>query len=54
MDGKTAALLKEKGISISETLRSNDSHHALLACGGLIITGPTGTNVNDLSVLLIN
>ena len=54
VDGKTAALLKEKGISISETLRNNDSYHALLACGGLIITGPTGTNVNDLSVLLIN
>ena len=54
VDGKTAALLKEKGISISETLRNNDSYHALKACGGLIITGPTGTNVNDLSVLLIN
>jgi len=54
VDGKTAALLKEKGISISLTLRSNDSYHALQACGGLIITGPTGTNVNDLSVLLIN
>lgn len=54
VDGKTAALLKEKGISISEALRSNDSYHALKACGGLIITGPTGTNVNDLSVLLIN
>lgn len=53
VDGRTAAQLKELGISISETLRNNDSYHALKACGGLIITGPTGTNVNDLSVLLI-
>ncbi len=53
VDGSTAALLREKGISISGTLKNNDSYHALQACGGLIITGPTGTNVNDLSVLLI-
>ena len=53
-DGESAALLREQGISISEVLRNNDSYHALKACGGLIVTGPTGTNVNDLSVLLIN
>ena len=34
-------------------LQDNDAYHALQACGGLILTGPTGTNVNDLSVLLI-
>lgn len=54
VDGESAALLRKQGISISETLKNNDSYHALKACGGLIITGPTGTNVNDLSVLLIN
>ena len=54
MDGESAALLRKQGISISEALKNNDSYHALKACGGLIITGPTGTNVNDLSVLLIN
>ena len=27
--------------------------HALKACGGLIVTGPTGTNVNDITVLLV-
>ena len=54
VDGESAALLRKQGISISEALKNNDSYHALQACGGLIITGPTGTNVNDLSVLLIN
>ena len=53
VDYETAAALKEKGISIYETLRSNDAYHALEAIGGLIITGPTGTNVNDVAVALI-
>lgn len=52
-DGGTRAALAAKGISIPDVLRQNDSYHALQACGGLIVTGPTGTNVNDLSVLLI-
>ena len=52
-DGTTAATLRKMGISISDTLRNNDSYHALKRCGGLIVTGPTGTNVNDLSVVLI-
>ncbi len=34
-------------------LAANDSYHALKSCGGLILTGPTGTNVNDLAVILI-
>lgn len=52
-DGHTFELLKEKGISVYQVLQENDSYHALQACDGLIFTGPTGTNVNDLSVLLI-
>ena len=52
-DGRTRAALAAKSISIPDVLRQNDSYHALQACGGLIVTGPTGTNVNDLSVLLI-
>ncbi|MEA4940436.1 MAG: glycerate kinase [Christensenella sp.] len=53
VDGSTAAVLKQKGIHIEEALKENDSYHALEACGGLIKTGATGTNVNDLTVLLI-
>ena len=34
--------------------RNNDAYNALKLTEGLIITGPTGTNVNDVSVLLIS
>ena len=53
VDGKTLSVLCENSISIDRILAENDSYHALKKCGGLIITGNTGTNVNDLSVLLI-
>ncbi len=52
-DGTTAAALREKGISIDAVLKDNDAYHALKAVDGLIFTGPTGTNVNDLTCLLI-
>lgn len=54
VDGDTFYELKKKGISIDNVLDNNDSYNALKASDGLIITGPTGTNVNDLSVVLIN
>lgn len=53
VNGTTKRVLADKGISIFRTIQNNDSYHALDACGGLIRTGATGTNVNDLSVLLI-
>lgn len=53
VDGESSSLLRQQGIVISDVLQKNDSYHALQKCGGLLITGPTGTNVNDLSVLLI-
>ena len=53
VDGSTARVLAEKGISIPKVLSDNDSYHALDACVGLIFTGPTGTNVNDVAVVLI-
>ncbi len=52
-DQDTAAVLKQEGIDIFRVLEDNDAYHALLKTGGLVITGPTGTNVNDVSVLLI-
>ena len=52
-DGTTADALAALGISIDKTLADNDAYHALKACGGLIVTGPTGTNVNDITVLLV-
>ena len=53
-DGDTAGELKNKGIDIFEVLKNNDAYNALKLTEGLIITGPTGTNVNDVSVLLIS
>jgi len=51
--GDTCAILQKKGISIPAVLQQNDAYHALQHADGLIFTGPTGTNVNDLSCLLI-
>ena len=53
VDGGTKERLEALGISIPEVLSDNDAYHALAAADGLIITGPTGTNVNDVSVALI-
>ena len=52
VDGETMARLREKGIDVAEVLNNNDSYHALEAVGNLIMTGPTGTNVSDLIILL--
>ena len=52
-DGESRAALAAQGVSIPDVLQQNDAYHALQKCDGLILTGPTGTNVNDLSVLLI-
>lgn len=53
VDGNTADTLEQKGISIHRTLLDNDAYPALRLADGLIVTGPTGTNVNDLAVILI-
>ncbi len=49
----TAERLKQQGIDIHRVLEDNDAYHALQLVDGLIMTGATGTNVNDVSVLLI-
>ena len=54
VDGDTAAALAAKGLSVFDTLQNNDAYHALQAVDGLVITGPTGTNVNDVAVALID
>jgi len=53
VDGDTAAALAAKGWNVFDTLKNNDAYHALQAAEGLIITGATGTNVNDVAVALI-
>lgn len=53
VDGATRQRLLEKGIHIDQVLLNNDAYHALQCTGGLIFTGPTGTNVNDVTVGLV-
>ena len=53
VDYTTAAELKAQGVEIFEVLKQNDAFHALQKVGGLVYTGPTGTNVNDVAVALL-
>ena len=53
VDGNTCRKLAEAGLSAYDILENNDAFHALEKTGGLIITGPTGTNVNDVAVGLL-
>ena len=54
VDGDTAPALQQLGISVSDVLKTNDAYHALEKTGGLLMTGPTGTNVNDIAVALLD
>ena len=53
VDGETLAALTEKDWNVFDTLQNNDAYHALGAVEGLIMTGATGTNVNDVAVALL-
>lgn len=53
VDGDTAAALAARGLDAGAVLADNDAYHALQAVDGLIVTGPTGTNVNDVAVVLV-
>ncbi len=52
VDGQTVNRIKSCGINPSISLNNNDAYHALKASNDLIQTGATGTNVNDVVVLL--
>lgn len=53
-DGGTVARGHAAGLDVRDALRRNDAHPFLHAAGDLIVTGPTGTNVNDLVLVLID
>ena len=52
VDGDSLGKLEFQGIDVDQVLQKNDSYHALEKIDGLIKTGATGTNVNDVTVLL--
>ena len=53
VDHESGAALKARDVDVYRVLQNNDAYHALECVGGLIITGPTGTNVNDVAVALV-
>jgi len=54
VNGETAEKVRDGDMDPDEALSDNDSYAALEAGGALLVTGPTGTNVNDLRVTLIS
>ncbi|WP_041077849.1 glycerate kinase type-2 family protein [Thermotoga caldifontis] len=52
VDGRTVQRIKDAGFDPAELLEDNNSYEALKIAGDLLITGPTGTNVNDLILIL--
>ena len=51
-DSATFARAKVEGLDPGLFLKNNDSHSFFKAIGGLVVTGPTGTNVNDVMIAL--
>jgi len=53
VDGGTAARIRAAGADPRALLAGNDAWTALDLAGDLLVTGPTGTNVNDFRAILI-
>ena len=53
VDGDTVKELTAAGWDVAAVLQDNDAYHALKDVDGLLMTGPTGTNVNDVAVALL-
>ncbi len=53
VDGDTLGEIEASGAAFDALFNNNDCYHLLEKSRGLIRTGPTGTNVNDVSVVLI-
>ncbi len=52
-DGTSAARMRAAGIDPRVALANNDAWTAFHAAGDLVVTGPTGTNVNDFRAILV-
>ncbi len=53
VDGETLSRIRKSGGNPEQFLEENDAYCALERAGDLLVTGPTGTNVNDLVLLLL-
>jgi len=54
IDDRTNERMQELGFDPRQFLENNDSYTCLSCLGDAIITGPTGTNVNDLGMILVD
>ncbi|GAB6189398.1 glycerate kinase [Marinitoga arctica] len=53
VDGNTITKLRNKGLDPHIFLKNNDTYNALNESDSLLKLGPTGTNVNDIIILLV-
>jgi len=53
VDGETVSRARAAGLDPAQALKTHAAHDLLDAAGDLVLTGPTGTNVNDLMLLLV-
>ena len=51
--GATVGRMRANGVDPEQAAAENDAYNALKAGDALLLTGPTGTNVNDLRVALV-
>ena len=53
VDGKSLLRAQKSGLNNKKMLNDNDSYNFFSKIGDLIITGPTGSNVNDIAVVCL-
>lgn len=54
VDGNTIKRGRASGMDPEEYLRVNNTYHYFKKEGGILITGPTGTNVMDIQIIICN
>jgi glycerate-2-kinase len=54
VDGNTIRRARKLGFDVDAALVNNDSFPLLHALGALVLTGPTGANVGDVQVMLLD
>jgi hydroxypyruvate reductase/glycerate 2-kinase len=54
VDGETMARARATGLDPEAYLAGNDSYNFFRQVGGLLITGPTGTNVMDVQIIIVD
>ena len=53
VDGSTISKIRKAGMDPLNELSNNNSYYSLLEAGSLLVTGPTGTNLNDVYIAII-